>query len=1535
MVPPKATPSEPASSENGKAASVPPRRSRLRRWLRRIFRLFLILFVLLIVFIALFPTLISSRWLQQIGIKQTEKFLQRPVSLDRFRMSWAGRMEVADFQIGPLADEPDQPLFAIRKAHIRWAWKPLFAKKVRIEECSVEGFRLTVAKLPGDTWNLLRLVPPAPPGPAEPTPPPPPKPPGPPLEELPLEALHVTLNDWRIDYVDNVSTLPIQAAFIIDQLHLDLPSPAQPLTMDMLGGVELGKNAVRAPINSTLRVTPGPGGYLAWKQIVTEATLDAIGQAATLHVSPPPEGKPGVVVEATWRLNPEALTDFAARGLDMHIPASASGTLDGHMRAAWDMATSAGLTVQSRWEELTVRADALGTRTLPLADWNFGLHIETDHEAPAGTLPFSAWRLGRTFVESPFIAAEVTGHAEGLGKGLLPRGRLDWRVAHRPESLEPVLAALGIALPPQMDILQSVKYDGKLEFGLLEPIVCVGLAVCTLAPPQAPEKPLRLAADHRIRYDLHEDRLSATLRMGEIAHGLWPSGMKWREPLWIEVTTGAHPLKSGNRAGDLHAIVRPEPAMVCLGSAGLVPTDWETTGVLSSAVSWSMTESGDISTTTNAHVWLFVRPSPAPEAKIPEPLRGLAPLVIDMPEAQILFQRPADGRMAMTTTGRIALQGGWKDPVKKKNRIKTSLELPVTWTMMLDMPPDKPLVFGAQVHTQPHFQLAGPADLDLRDSIELNTLLNFDLATQSLHLDVLRVDVGDWATWRTQAIVEALGRERIFATSDFSMQWGEDLLKYLPEDLRKSLKGLAWDGRTSATVRAEGCWDPERPEEPIHVRVVAGHVFDRLTVGPMLLPLVRGRDWSALLRLDASASPARPVQPFLLDTSVRLGHVDSLAMVALDDIAARVSFGMDPSPPGPMFWNVQSSLGQVQGVAGPLPYAVGPFMMGMRGAMEMHTGAVEIEEAWLDWGDMASVRATAHYTSATQTFGFRAAVEIPSLSPFMSLPLRGIRTVRESPSEGIVWSPGPEAATLLRMLEKIPDVQGHVGMGVHVGGRVPTVDEIKNLDIPIQSEWSVRVDDLATTVAAPVVFSLQGIHKQLQFTTRGASAALDTVGRMDSLNLLRPARFQLLGSNWRALMDVNLAEGRASWDRWQLFLPELGLSFRADGGISGWGDIVRQMMNRPADAPPEPFDGVEMMRGLPARTEAQAAWSSTDWMTFAPTEARARGEMAFYAKLHQEPGREVHTRLGMSAENFEAAYGSLFSLKGVTGSLDLLISGRRHVAAPATPTFLSDRLFAGATGGDTFGGGDYETPIPSPVRPEQSTTLRIEEIVAGPWVLRGLTLRSLGDVRDWTVTLDCDDFMGGKLRGTMEWIAAADGGWDFGLEAELTGMSARSAIPAWRDLSLRETEISGLGRMRWHIAPTAQTPAELLQGMEMEFVVTHIGTRALEGFLLAMDPMEKNPAFVSARGGLRFGTPDYMRFAFRYGLMDMEIGLRTFAGIRMTMPLLKRAPVGEAIRLEALQPKLEAVQSVRLGLDALLALDDWSTPPGSAAIPAR
>jgi len=219
--------------------------------------------------------------------------------------------------------------------------------------------------------------------------------------------------------------------------------------------------------------------------------------------------------------------------------------------------------------------------------------------------------------------------------------------------------------------------------------------------------------------------------------------------------------------------------------------------------------------------------------------------------------------------------------------------------------------------------------------------------------------------------------------------------------------------------------------------------------------------------------------------------------------------------------------------------------------------------------------------------------------------------------------------------------------------------------------------------------------------------------------------------------------------------------------------------------------------------------------------------------------------------------------------------------------------------------------------------------------LRGLTLRSLGDVRDWTVTLDCDDFMDGKLRGSMEWIAAADGGWDFGLEAELTGMSARSAIPTWRDLSPRETEISGLGRMRWHIAPTAQTPAELLQGMEMEFVVTHIGTRALEGFLLAMDPMEKNPAFVSARGGLRFGTPDYMRFAFRYGLMDMEIGLRTFAGIRMTMPLLKRAPVGEAIRLEALQPKLEAVQSVRLGLDALLALDDWSTPPGSAAIPAR
>ncbi len=109
-----------------------PRRKKWR-WLRRLLRLFLLLFLLFVLFIALLPSLISSGPVRALAITQASRYLKRPVALERLALSWAGTFEIKGLEIGPLKDEPSQPLFALGLLRAQWGWKPLFSKKVRVD----------------------------------------------------------------------------------------------------------------------------------------------------------------------------------------------------------------------------------------------------------------------------------------------------------------------------------------------------------------------------------------------------------------------------------------------------------------------------------------------------------------------------------------------------------------------------------------------------------------------------------------------------------------------------------------------------------------------------------------------------------------------------------------------------------------------------------------------------------------------------------------------------------------------------------------------------------------------------------------------------------------------------------------------------------------------------------------------------------------------------------------------------------------------------------------------------------------------------------------------------------------------------------------------------------------------------------------------------------------------------------------------------------------------------------------------------------
>jgi hypothetical protein len=188
--------------------------------------------------------------------------------------------------------------------------------------------------------------------------------------------------------------------------------------------------------------------------------------------------------------------------------------------------------------------------------------------------------------------------------------------------------------------------------------------------------------------------------------------------------------------------------------------------------------------------------------------------------------------------------------------------------------------------------------------------------------------------------------------------------------------------------------------------------------------------------------------------------------------------------------------------------------------------------------------------------------------------------------------------------------------------------------------------------------------------------------------------------------------------------------------------------------------------------------------------------------------------------------------------------------------------------------------------------------------------------------------MGGTLRGMLRLAQSAEeDAWDLELRAAFTGVSGQQAVAVWRDLPADQTELDGVVEMRWRIPSDAETARDALQSLDLRLVITRIGSRALQGFLLALDPEERNPSFVSGRQTLRLGRPRRVDFRLNHGLMDFGVEVWSVATGAFYLDLIKRAALGEAFGLDALRPQLEGLLKVRDVLNLLDKLDDWATPP--------
>ena len=175
------------------------------------------------------------------------------------------------------------------------------------------------------------------------------------------------------------------------------------------------------------------------------------------------------------------------------------------------------------------------------------------------------------------------------------------------------------------------------------------------------------------------------------------------------------------------------------------------------------------------------------------------------------------------------------------------------------------------------------------------------------------------------------------------------------------------------------------------------------------------------------------------------------------------------------------------------------------------------------------------------------------------------------------------------------------------------------------------------------------------------------------------------------------------------------------------------------------------------------------------------------------------------------------------------------------------------------------------------------------------------------------DLLGGTVIGSLS-ISAQ--GKAFALEADFSfsGLNANSLFTdVTPGLSDEEAELSGQIALRIPISTDSRL---VLRDLRAGILLTHIGSKALERFLYAMDPYESNETLVRQRNLLRVGTPRRIELRVRHGNLSMS-GEVEVKGVSVELPRIERLsiadlPVGQQLEdgLSALAPIVDILRTM-------------------------
>gem|GEM_PF-6428115 len=486
----------------------------------------------------------------------------------------------------------------------------------------------------------------------------------------------------------------------------------------------------------------------------------------------------------------------------------------------------------------------------------------------------------------------------------------------------------------------------------------------------------------------------------------------------------------------------------------------------------------------------------------------------------------------------------------------------------------------------------------------------------------------------------------------------------------------------------------------------------------------------------------------------------------------------------------------------------------------------------------------------------------------------------------------------------LPRVDGAARIDWQANGRFPTDAQVKAIDWQTQSDPSTklsfidkisissRLDHVAFYPPAGRQWPVAGIHLATQRPVAYAFTGADSAGKLGAgitFTELMPQSHAGQRPAMTGRIDLDLTHERldALTMNEQLELPGASLRQSLSVSIDGLADLIRQ-----------PARWTELAGGH-AVFKIAVQPREADKLIVGKVSLMGDYDLSTDITLQPRHGMDLNWKLNADRADIKTIDGRV-----AVHQLDAHLNGRKRYQFK-----LNTKPDQSAATGLTRQVLAPQTPQPAdwPARSirmpmaDEAPNIRADRIVlsraGAPIEISRLRAALRFENGLPQAPFLQADLLGGSLRASVD-LTQSDAGFQLGVTLPFSNIDGAHLTPRADSADRRVS-----GRLTARMPLLASAP-QMARRMRLGLDLNRIGPRALDAFLLAVDPTESNETIVGQRRLLKHGVPKSIRLQIIDGMLYLH-GRVDVKGVLMDLPVIERLSVADLPGLDRLNVRLQ------------------------------